>query len=132
VIESYPSFSGIIEMSTINSSLSVQTTAQLNPSPVEWVIVQSGTVTGGECIVLADEGNIKEETISNCNFVNNGSTFISSTDISESQPACGTGVTYTVCFPELDGNLNPTGDYVCQEKIGEVQSTTIKYECQLK
>jgi hypothetical protein len=129
--EVYPNFDGSWE-NDLQSLANMNYTVNANPSPVEWVIVQSGTVTGGECILTSDIGNIKEETTTSCSFVNNGSTFISSTDLSEPQPACGTGITYTVCFPELDQNLNPTGDYVCQEKIGTTTSNTTKYECQLK
>jgi hypothetical protein len=106
-------------------TVEVNTTASLNPEPVEWVEIGAGTPTGGNCIVLADLGNIKEVDTSYCSFTNNGSNYESATDESTQQPACQEGAEYTLCL--LFGET-----WYCQDYIGgEVEDSQL-YECQLK
>ena len=91
---------------------------------VEWVEVTTGTVTGGNCYVSSDIGNIKEE-IGSCQYVTSGSAYFSGTDESTSQPICEEDATYTLCIYN-----SGFGYYVCRDYVGTIP--TIKYECQLK
>ena len=114
-----------IEVSyTTTATLDVVTTYSPNPSPVEWVEIASGTPTGGNCIILTDEGNIKSQLEDRCNFINDGASYESATDLTTTPPTCGLNASYTVCLPF-------EGVYFCQDKIAEITEETILYECQL-
>ena len=93
-------------------------------SPVEWVEVTSGTVTGGDCYVTADIGNIKSE-LGSCEYINDGIPYISGTDESTTPSVCSDGATYTTCTYNSGG-----GYWNCQDYIGSIP--VIKYECKLK
>lgn len=100
-------------------------TATLNPSPVEWVEIETGTVTGGECVVLADLGNIKELETHTCTFIQDGDIYENPFDKTSSAPFCQDFASYTICFP-LEGVWH------CQDYVGQ-EGTILKLnECKLK
>ncbi len=93
-------------------------------SPVEWVEVASGTVTGGNCTTISDIGNIKTGD-GTCEYTQVGSTYSSATNESTVKDVCGEGTTYTSCV--YDGNL---GTWICKDYEGSIP--TVKFICQLK
>jgi len=93
-------------------------------SPVEWIEVGSGTVTGGDCVLLSDIGNIKTGD-GTCEYNQDGTTYSSATNDTTARKVCGVGATYTTCVyePLLDV-------WRCDDYIGSIP--TVKFVCQLK
>jgi len=110
----------------VTVTLEVITFASLNPEPVEWVVVTSGTPDIDQCVVLGDIGNIREVTgATYCEFQTVGIGYLSGTDLSTTQPVCSQDATYTLC-------LFTGSNWSCRDYIGEVITPTTLYECQLK
>jgi len=118
--------SGVYE-NTIDSYLGTDFSLSANPSPVEWVVVASGTPTTNQCLFTSDVGNIKQEDITTCTFEQIGSTYTSSTDLSTSRPSCSQGAQYTTCFYDETFQI-----WACQDFEANEETETVTYECQLK